>query len=74
MLPLSLYTISIAVELPLLHKAKPPAMGVSSFATDNHYARNSYRSTTRSCHSTILMELRDTIQSDLAMDRDHASL
>ncbi|KAH0990268.1 hypothetical protein GBA52_001751 [Prunus armeniaca] len=66
MLPLSL--LRLLLEPPLLHKAKPPLMGISSFATDNHCLEIATGQLLGSRHSAILMELRYAIQSDVAMD------
>ncbi|CAL8995998.1 unnamed protein product [Prunus brigantina] len=43
-------------------------MGVSSFAIDNHCLEIATNQLHGSGHSAILIELRDTIQSDAAMD------
>ncbi|KAH0990265.1 hypothetical protein GBA52_001748 [Prunus armeniaca] len=57
MLPLSL--LQLLPEPPLLHKAKPPLMGVSSFVTYNHCLEIATSQLHKSRHSAILMELMD---------------
>ncbi|CAB4296560.1 unnamed protein product [Prunus armeniaca] len=59
---------TVAARASTLHKAKLPLMGVSSFATDNHCLEIATGQLHGSRHSAILMDLRDTIQSDAAMD------
>ncbi|CAL2233644.1 unnamed protein product [Prunus armeniaca] len=66
MLRLSL--LQLLLEPPLLPKAKPSLMVVSSFAIDNHCLEMAIGQLHGSRHSAILMESRDTIQSDAAMD------
>ncbi|KAH0990269.1 hypothetical protein GBA52_001752 [Prunus armeniaca] len=66
MLRLSL--LQLLLEPPLLPKAKSSLMVVPSFATDNHCLEMAIGQLHGSRHSVILMELRDTIQSDAAMD------